>query len=158
MDPESGRPPARRALATEHQGSHPRAHLALLLRAHCRPRTLQVSHQSRSHFAREAGLRVLHTIADIVLPAGLLSEHVIACRPDSVGMPQRFLLLASYLFPIKECHFWGNHWYLEGRAAEVCCWHGAQEYLWDDQRANIAVRLNTGIATECWLHRAAFPT
>lgn len=103
MDPQSG-PPAGRALAAEHQRSHPRAHLALLLRAHGRPRALQVPHQSRSHFAGEAGPRVLHTLAHLVLPAGLLSEHVIACRPDCVGVPQRFLLLAPYLFPIKECH------------------------------------------------------
>ena len=57
------------------QGSHPGAHLALLLRAIRRPGAGSVQDQPRLDFACAPRPRVFHPAAHLLLPVGLLPEH-----------------------------------------------------------------------------------
>ena len=59
-------------------------------------------HQSRLEVARAIGPRVLHSAADFVLSARLLSEYGITRQSDRSGMLNGFLLQPSHLFPTEK--------------------------------------------------------
>ena len=85
------------------QGSHPGAHLALLLRAHRRPGAGRVQDQPRLDLAGAPRPRVFHPAAHFLLLAGLLPEHGRVSRPNRIGLQERLLLLSSHLLPTEEC-------------------------------------------------------